>query len=170
MKKISFVLAFLMLSLTAAMADEREPLTSEIENAERYRAANSTGAFYDASGGGNNIAYMGVQDFGSGNVNFIFRLRNNNNADSPITVRFTQGIPSKTFELENGEEVWFTVPAKFTGNVVATAEFSTGNKTGTANFNNNQGKQVNIPIDGGISFLLAAGLGYGAYMRRRKNA
>lgn len=28
----------------------------------------------------------------------------------------------------------------------------------------------NVPIDGGLSFLLAAGIGYGAYLRKRKNA
>jgi hypothetical protein len=165
MRKI-FIAGLLCLFSMHAMA-EREPLSDQ-ENAERYRAADDDGAFYAASGGGNNIAYMGVQDFGGGNVKFIFRLRNNDNAASPITVKFTQGVPSKSFDLPNGQEVWFTVPAVLSGDLVATAQFSTGNKTGTANFNNSIGKQVNIPIDGGLGILMLAGLGYGLYKRKEE--
>lgn len=178
-------LSLFLLSLST-FAD-REPVSAAGALAPRYQAANDDGVEYAAetldpgdptkqtliAAPGNNLAYMGVQDFGGGNVKYIYRLRSTiaDPADESITVTFTQGVPSKTFTFTgNDKEIWFTipVPAGFP-NVTATAQFeSRSNPTSTANFTASIGKQVNIPIDGGLGILMLAGLGYGLYKRKEE--
>jgi hypothetical protein len=155
---------FLLMSFFIGISAFANPeILTDQEYAERYRAANDGGVLFDApSDAKNRITYMGIQDFGDGNLKFIFRLRNSNSDDPNIEVDFNNGQTDLSFNVPKGQEVWFTVPAVMTGNLTANAFGSTA----TADLTSEEGKLVNIPIDGGLGLLLLGGLGFGIYRQR----